>query len=179
MLTLVIGGARSGKSRCAQSLCSKGPRVTYIATARLEDDEMRARVARHRRDRPAEWLTIEEPLAIADAVILHAPQMDFVLLDCLTVWLSNFCSERRDYTPEELELAASKEVARLIAASACSHLVVVTNEVGSGIVPDSPVGRLFRDLQGLVNQQVAGEADFVYQTVAGIPLRIKPYGGCA
>ena len=179
MLTLVIGGARSGKSRYAQSICSKGPRVTYIATAHLEDDEMRARVARHRRDRSAAWLTIEAPLAIADAVILQAPRTDFILLDCLTLWLSNFCAEHRHLSAEELELAASKEVARLFVPSACSHLVVVTNEVGSGIVPDSPVGRLFRDLQGLVNQQVAGEADFVYQTVAGIPLRIKPYGGCA
>jgi adenosylcobinamide kinase/adenosylcobinamide-phosphate guanylyltransferase len=179
MLTLVIGGARSGKSRYAQSICSKGPRVAYIATARLEDDEMRSRVARHRRDRPAAWLTIEEPLAIADAVLLQAPRMDFILLDCLTLWLSNFCSERRASSPGELELAASNEISRLIAASAGSHLVVVTNEVGSGIVPESPVGRLFRDLQGLVNQQVAGEADFVYQTVAGIPFRIKPSGGCA
>ena len=179
MLTLVIGGARSGKSRCAQSLCSKGPRVTYIATARLEDDEMRARVARHRRDRPVGWLTIEEPLAIADAVKHHAPRMDFILLDCLTIWLSNFCSERRDYTPEELELAASEEVTRLITASASSHVVIVTNEVGNGIVPESPVGRLFRDLHGLINQQVASEADFVYQTVAGILVLIKPTGGCA
>jgi len=179
MLTLVIGGARSGKSRCAQSLCAKGRRVAYIASARLEDDEMRARVARHRSERPASWLTIEEPLNISDTIRLHAPRMDFILLDCLTVWLSNFCSEHRHFSPRELELAASKEVARLIAASASSHVVVVTNEVGSGIVPESPVGRVFRDLQGLVNQQVAGEADFVYQTIAGIPLLIKPTGGCS
>ncbi len=179
MLTLVIGGARSGKSRFAQSICSKGPRVTYFATARPEDNEMRARIARHRTDRPAEWLTIEEPLRIANTVALHASNADFILLDCLTLWLSNFSAEHRCWSVEELELAILKEVARLIAASASSHLVIVTSEIGSGIVPESPVGRLFRDLQGLVNQQVAKESDFACQMVAGIPLRIKPLGGCA
>lgn len=178
MLTLVIGGARSGKSRCAQSLCAEGARVTYIATARIEDDEMRARIARHRKDRPAGWLTVEEPLAIADAVRVHAPEMDFILLDCLTIWLSNFSWERRHCSAEELERVASEEIACLLAASACSHLVVVTNEVGNGIVPESAVGRSFRDLQGLVNQQMARAADFVYLTVAGIPVPIKPAGGC-
>ncbi|MBI4458617.1 MAG: bifunctional adenosylcobinamide kinase/adenosylcobinamide-phosphate guanylyltransferase [Acidobacteria bacterium] len=179
MLTLVIGGARSGKSRYAQSLCAKESQVAYIATSRLEDDEMRARVARHRRDRPVSWLTIEEPLAISDAVRLHAPAVDFILLDCLTVWLSNFCGEHRHCSAEELELAASDEVARLISASTTSNVIVVSNEVGWGIVPDCAVGRLFRDLQGLVNQQVACGADFVYQTVVGIPLLIKPGRGCA
>lgn len=178
MLTLVIGGARSGKSRYAQSLCAKESRVAYVATARLEDDEMRARVARHRSDRPTDWLTIEEPLGIADAVKFHAPRVDFILLDCLTIWLSNLCWERRNCSANELEQAASAEVSRLIAASSGSRVVVVTNEVGSGIVPDSSVGRLFRDLQGLVNQQIAQEANFVYQLVAGIPLLIKPSGGC-
>src|SRR5215467_5747833 len=96
MLTLIIGGARSGKSRFAQSVCTHGSRVAYIATARPEDEEIQARVALHRKNRPADWLTIEEPLAIADVVKIHAARMDFILLDCLTFWLSNLCWEQRD-----------------------------------------------------------------------------------
>ena len=179
MLTLIIGGARSGKSRYAQSLCAGSSRVLYIATARLEDDEMRARVARHRKERPAGWLTIEEPLAIADTVKLRGPGMDFILLDCLTIWLSNVCSEHRNCLPQELEQFASQQIACLIAASARSHLVAVTNEVGYGIVPESPVSRYFRDVHGFINQQVACAADYVYQTIAGIPILIKPRGGYA
>ena len=177
MLTLVIGGARSGKSRYAQSICAGSSRVAFIATSRLDDDEMRTRAARHRLSRPPEWLTIEEPLAISGAVQFHAPRMDFVLLDCLTVWLGNFCWERRDCPPAEIEQYASDEIGCIINASASSHTVIVTNEVGYGIVPESPLGRLFRDLQGLVNQQVARDADFVYQTVAGLPIPLKPRGG--
>ena len=174
MLTLVLGGARSGKSRIAQSICASGSKVTCIATARIEDDEMRARISRHRRARPQSWITIEEPLAIADAVATHAASMDFILLDCLTLWLSNFCSERRDSSADSLEAAVQEEISRLAAASAASHIVAVSNEVGGGIVPESKVGRVFRDLHGLMNQYVAGQADFVYQMVAGIPLQIKP-----
>src|SRR6058998_1286758 len=107
MLTLVLGGARSGKSRIAQSICESGSKVTCIATARPEDDEMRARIFRHRSARPRYWITIE-PLAIADAVATHAATVDFVLLDCLTLWLSNFCSERRDSSAESLEASAQQ-----------------------------------------------------------------------
>src|SRR5881397_2602697 len=174
MLTLVLGGARSGKSRMAQSICEIGSKVTSIATARPEDEEMRARISRHRRARPRSWTTIEEPLAIADAVATHAASMDFILLDCLTLWLSNFCSERRDSSVESLEAAVQQEISRLVAASAATHIVAVSNEVGGGIVPESPVGRVFRDLHGLMNQYVAGKADFVYLMIAGIPLQIKP-----
>lgn len=174
MLTLVIGGARSGKSHFAQSLCNNEARVAYIATARLEDDEMRARIARHRRDRPKAWLTIEEPLTIANAVKARTASFDFILLDCLTIWLSNFSWEHRQSTAEELEQGIAMELDKLIIASSRSHIIVVANEVGCGIVPESPVGRQFRDLQGLANQQIAHAADFVYQTVAGIPMQIKP-----
>src|SRR5438093_2108965 len=176
MLTLVLGGARSGKSRIAQSICEGGSKVACVATARLDDDEMRARISLHRRARPRSWITIEEPLAIADAVAAHAASMDFILLDCLTLWLSNFCSERRDSSADSLEAAVQQEITRLVAGSAASHVVAVSNEVGGGIVPESPVGRVFRDLHGLMNQHVAGQADFVYQMVAGIPLQIKPAG---
>jgi adenosylcobinamide kinase/adenosylcobinamide-phosphate guanylyltransferase len=177
MLTLVLGGARSGKSRIAQSICASGSKVTCIATAQIEDNEMRARISRHRSARPRNWITIEEPLAIADAVATHAASAHFILLDCLTLWLSNFCSERRDSPADSLEADVRREISRLVAASAASHVVAVSNEVGGGIVPESPVGRAFRDLHGLMNQHVAGEADFVYQMIAGIPLQIKPAGG--
>ncbi len=176
MLTLVIGGARSGKSRFAQSLGANARRAAYIATARAEDAEMVERIARHRQSRPAEWVTIEEPLAIARAVETHAAQFDFILLDCLTVWLSNFCWQYRDCGPAGIETAAAGEMVRLVAASAPSHVVLVTNEVGCGLVPESPVGRLFRDLQGWVNQDAARAADRVYHMVAGIAVTIKQPG---
>jgi adenosylcobinamide kinase/adenosylcobinamide-phosphate guanylyltransferase len=173
MLTLVLGGARSGKSRFAQSLCATGKRVAFIATARPDDDEMRARIARHRGQRPPHWTTIEAPLGIAEAAEHCDADCDFILLDCLTIWLSNYCWDRRSDAPEALQAAASSEVERLIAAVHTAQLVIVTNEVGYGLVPDTPVGRLFRDVQGWLNQDVARAADFVYQVVAGIPLTIK------
>lgn len=176
MLSLVIGGARSGKSRFAQSLCSDVARVVYVATARVEDSEMAERIRRHRESRPPHWLTLEEPLAIASALDRHAGACDIVLLDCLTIWLSNFCWEHREETSAAIETMALLEVERFAAASLTSNAVVVTNEVGCGLVPEAPVGRLFRDLQGFVNQRVASAADWVYQIVAGIPLTIKHPG---
>jgi adenosylcobinamide kinase/adenosylcobinamide-phosphate guanylyltransferase len=176
MLTLVIGGARSGKSRIAQTLGCQARRPVYIATARAEDAEMAARIARHREARPGHWATFEEPLAIARAVAAAARERDFVLLDCLTVWLSNFCWEHRDETEGEIEAGALGEIARVAEASAHTEVVLVTNEVGCGLVPESPVGRLFRDLQGWVNQEAARAADRVVQVVAGIPVEIKHTG---
>jgi adenosylcobinamide kinase/adenosylcobinamide-phosphate guanylyltransferase len=172
MFTLVLGGARSGKSRFAQSLCAGSGRVAYIATARPEDDEMRARIARHRSDRNSHWLTIEEPLAIADAVGRCA-ECDFILLDCLTLWLSNVYWTRREDSEETVRAAASDELARFAAAASKANCIVVTNEVGCGLVPESAVGRSFRDLQGWINQEAARAADFVYHVVAGIPVAIK------
>ena len=173
MLTLILGGARSGKSRFAQSLCSTSSKVAYIATARIEDEEMRARVNRHRLERPSNWMTVEEPLAIGKAVRRNVPDYDFVLLDCLTLWLSNLAWERRTETPEILEQAVFDELSQLASASVATQLIVVSNEVGCGIVPESPVGRQFRDLQGWANQQIAGQAQMVYQMVAGIPVVVK------
>ncbi len=173
MLSLVIGGARCGKSRFAQSLGVNSKKPAFIATARSDDAEMAARIAQHRLDRPAHWLTIEEPLEIAAALKRQASARDFILLDCLTLWLSNFCWEHRELEQASVQSAALAEVARLTAASHAVHLVVVTNEVGCGPVPDSSLGRFFRDLQGWVNQDIARAADWVYQVVAGIPISIK------
>lgn len=174
MLTLVIGGARSGKSRLAQSLCPASARVAYVATARVEDGEMRARVARHRQQRPAHWLTFEEPLALDAAVDRALPESEVLLIDCLTVWLSNLQYQHRKLSADRMEAIALAQLDHVIAAAARCHLILVSNEVGCGIVPMTKVGRLFRDLQGRVNQYVAARADRVILTVAGIPLQIKP-----
>jgi len=173
MLTLVLGGARSGKSRFAQSLCAGANQVLFLATSRLEDEEMRARAAHHQQQRPPHWHTIEEPLAIARVVETCGGKFDFVLLDCLTIWLSNLSWEHRNDPADVLRAAAGDEISRLIAATSKSNVVVVSNEVGYGLVPESPIGRQFRDLQGWANQDVACAAGAVYQVIAGIPISIK------
>jgi adenosylcobinamide kinase / adenosylcobinamide-phosphate guanylyltransferase len=178
MLSLIIGGARSGKSRFAQSLGASARTPIYLATARAEDEEMAARIARHRSDRPAHWATAEEPLAIASAVERHAAEHDFVLVDCLTLWLSNFAWQHRELSEEQLRAGATAEIARLAAAAGPSHVALVTNEVGCGIVPEAPVARSFRDLQGWVNQEAAGLSDWVYLVTAGIAVPIKRPGAC-
>ena len=177
MVSLVIGGARSGKSRFAQSLGTGAPRAFYIATARAEDAEMEARIAMHRRMRPLDWHTIEAPIEIAAVVERHRVQCYFLLLDCLTVWLSNFCWEHREKPQREIETACMAEIARVAATANGAHVVLVTNEVGCGIVPETPLGRFFRDLQGRVNQEAARLADQVFHVVAGIAVPIKSTEG--
>jgi adenosylcobinamide kinase/adenosylcobinamide-phosphate guanylyltransferase len=173
MLSLVIGGARSGKSRFALSLGLSARRPVYLAAATAEDAEMAERIDRHRRERPAHWTTVEEPLEIAAAIERHAGEHDFILLDCLTLWLSNFAWKHRDTSEQEIHSAAVGEIARAAAVSGPAHLVLVSNEIGCGLVPESPVGRSFRDLQGWVNQEAARLADWVYFVTAGIPVPIK------
>jgi adenosylcobinamide kinase/adenosylcobinamide-phosphate guanylyltransferase len=173
MLTLVIGGARSGKSRFAQSLAGKFTKVAYIATCRAEDAEMVERVARHRLHRPKHWTTIEAPVEIAAAVRKSSPHYEVLLLDCLTIWLSNFCYEHRELPPADLEAVALRELTGALEAARDTELIVVTNEVGCGLVPESAVARLFRDVHGWLNQEAARRADFVYHTVAGIAVAIK------
>jgi adenosylcobinamide kinase/adenosylcobinamide-phosphate guanylyltransferase len=176
MLSLVIGGAGSGKSRYAESLCAQTDRVVYIATARDVDAEMAERIRRHRENRPAHWALVEEPLEIGNAIERHAGECDFVLLDCLTLWLGNLCWEQREIAEESIQAAAFRQIARLAAASSASQVIVVTNEVGCGLVPDTPLGRFFRDLQGRANQEAARLADTVYHVVAGIAITIKQPG---
>jgi adenosylcobinamide kinase / adenosylcobinamide-phosphate guanylyltransferase len=174
MLTLVIGGARSGKSRFAQSLCPSAEQVAYVATARTDDDkEMRQRIARHRQSRPPHWLTVEEPLELANAVRQAFSGAGAVLIDCLTVWLGNLLWELREWGPDEIEENALSQIDRLAELAAGREVIVVSNEVGNGIVPETPVGRIFRDLQGLVNQRCAARADRVFLVVAGIAIPIK------
>jgi adenosylcobinamide kinase/adenosylcobinamide-phosphate guanylyltransferase len=179
MLTLILGGARSGKSRLAQRLAAQAGRVSYVATARADTDrpdtdpEMAARIERHRVDRPGSWRTIEEPLALASAVERAASEADAILVDCLTIWLSNLFCEHRDAPPGRPEAAAKAELQRIAVAACRSRVILVSNELGSGTVPESSVTRAFRDAQGLLNQWAAEAADEVILTVAGLPLYLK------
>lgn len=167
-LVLVTGGARSGKSRFALDRAREsGERLAYLATARPGDPEMEARIARHRSERGDGWLLIEEPDDPAGA--LSSLGAEAVVLDCLTLWLANLLERRKD---EEI---LEEDAPRLLAAAGRFHglLVVVTNEVGLGIVPATPLGRRFRDVAGFVNQRFAAEADEVYVIWAGVPQRLK------
>jgi adenosylcobinamide kinase / adenosylcobinamide-phosphate guanylyltransferase len=174
MWTLILGGARSGKSRFAQSLCTPAQRVAFVATARAEDEEMRQRIARHRESRSEHWLTVEEPLDLASAVSNAIPCANTILIDCLTLWLSNLMWENREAVPEEIEKRAFCQIEQLSRLATECNLIMVSNEVGGGLVPETEVGRRFRDLQGLVNQDCAARADRVFFMVAGIAVPIKP-----
>src|SRR5260221_5065990 len=190
-LVLIIGGARSGKSSFAEQLAaSSGRPVAFIATATAGDDEMRERIARHRASRPRQWHTLEEPLDLSGAIRRASALADVLLLDCMTLWLGNVLSqaskqhERDNKEVEELSLpgrlfdeSALKEIEALLTVvkslAPGKTLIVVTNEVGLGIVPAYPLGRLYRDTLGYVNQQLARAADRVYLMVAGIAVDIK------
>lgn len=174
MLTLITGGARSGKSTFAQSLCPPEAQAVYIATANPIDKEMCERIARHRAARPASWLTIEEPVAVPTLVEAHASRSNFILIDCITLWLSNLFMEWRNEDSSVIESKAIAQAEALAAAAESGTVVAVTNEVGSGIVPESALARQFRDVQGLVNQRMARVASNVYLLTCGIPVQIKP-----
>jgi adenosylcobinamide kinase / adenosylcobinamide-phosphate guanylyltransferase len=175
MLTLVLGGARSGKSRYAQSLCENSSQVVYVATARVEDQEMGERIARHRADRPSEWRTVEQPLDLSRAVC-ESPVDAVVLIDCMTIWLSNLMWEHRDRSPAEGARRILEEVDAFLETlrwRGGGDVILVSNEVGGGLVPEHPVGRAFRDLQGFANQRLAQAADNVALIIAGLPLKLK------
>ncbi len=163
-ITLVLGGARSGKSRFAESLAQEhgGPR-TYIATAEAFDDEMRQRIARHREQRAGDgWTTIESTLDPAAAL----PRDGLVLLDCITVWLGNLMHHDRDLRAEVSKLCAALE--------ACpAQVILVSNEVGLSIVPENAMARRFRDEQGFANQAFASISETVFFVAAGLPLKLK------
>lgn len=165
---LVLGGARSGKSAFAQRLAEgSGLARVLVATAVAGDEEMGHRIARHRADRGSQWRLVEEPLDLVAALRKEAMAERIVLVDCLTLWLSNLmCAD----------LDAGQEGQRLIDAIPLleGSVIFVSNEVGSGIVPDNAMARSFRDLQGRLNQQLAQACDRVVLVVAGCPLQIKP-----
>jgi adenosylcobinamide kinase/adenosylcobinamide-phosphate guanylyltransferase len=164
-LTLVLGGARSGKSFHAEALVTAVPGPwRYIATAQAFDDEMRARIAAHRVARAPGWVTVEAPVDLADA--LAAAGGAPVLVDCLTLWLTNLMIGGHDVAAAQAALAAA-----LAARDAAT--VLVSNEVGLGIVPDNALARAFRDAAGHLHQRLAAQADSVLFMVAGLPMRVK------
>ena len=176
-LTFIVGGARSGKSTHAEQLAVRGARVLYVATAEGRDEEMRRRIAAHRAARPGHWDTLEEPLDLAGALRPTHHRYDAVLIDCLTLWVSNLLLDLQprvageDRSEERILLETSKLLAVVKASEA--DWIVVSNEVGLGVVPPSPLGRAYRDALGRVNQLIAAAASEVYLMVAGLPLPVR------
>jgi adenosylcobinamide kinase/adenosylcobinamide-phosphate guanylyltransferase len=191
-LTLILGGARSGKSRFAQQLAEQSGRsVAFIATATALDEEMRERIRRHQAERPAHWQTLEEPLQLSAALERAAQLADVLLLDCMTLWLANRLladghsaegpAALDEAPPIPKERPADEVILReletlvqtVLHLGAEKRLIIVSNEVGLGIVPAYPLGRIYRDLLGLVNQRLAALAERVYLMIAGLPVDLK------
>jgi adenosylcobinamide kinase/adenosylcobinamide-phosphate guanylyltransferase len=185
-LILVLGGARAGKSAFAQRLAqAMGRRVLCVVTAQPGDEEMRQRIQRHRQRRPPAWRVVEEPLAVAQALAPFLDATDVALIDCLTVWVSNLLLAAlpgglvQGFRQAEVaEKAVSEAVEDLLVRyrEGPASFIVVSNEVGMGLVPEYPLGRLYRDCLGRANQQVAAQADRVYYLVAGLALDWKSLG---
>jgi len=168
-VTLILGGARSGKSRRAETVAlSLSQKPVYIATAPLidHDHEWLERIEHHRSERGDQWQLIEEELALASVLEKHATTGSAVLIDCMTLWLSNLI-----YSDKNMEQEISSLCALLPTLS--GHIILVSNEVGMGLVPEHPESRIFRDAQGRLNQQLAGVADRVEFVAAGLPLCLK------
>jgi adenosylcobinamide kinase/adenosylcobinamide-phosphate guanylyltransferase len=170
-IIFVIGGCRSGKSTYALQTAEKVPaeRKIFIATCVPQDNEMKQRVARHQKERSQNWLTVEEPLHLPEAILKNSPKADVMLVDCLTLWVSNLLMETDD--EEKLEEAISQLIDTL--EKATCPIVLVSNEVGTGIVPENRLARQYRDIIGLANQAVAKTAGKVIWMVAGIPVTVK------
>ena len=165
-VTLVLGGARAGKSAFAEGLAKSWNQRVYLATAVVTDDEMAERIALHRARRGHDWRTVEEPVELAAAVRRESAPETGLLVDCLTVWLGNLMHHGHD-------VDAAREALLESLAAAAGPVVLVANEVGLGIVPDNAMARAFRDHAGRVNQAVARAASQVYFVAAGIPMTLK------
>jgi len=164
---LIIGGARSGKSAHALKLTEAASKqCVFIATAEALDDEMAERIARHQADRGANWKTVEAPLALCDAIESNAAAANVCLVDCLTLWLSNLMHADRNIEAETDLLVKVLEQAK-------GRVILVSNEIGMGLVPEHPLGRRFRDKQGRLNQRIASVSDRVEFVAAGLPLTLK------
>lgn len=164
---LLLGGVRSGKSRYAQKMVEGIDRVLFVATAARSDEEMTAKIARHREDRPSHWTTIEEKVNLPEVLAEFGPRHEVALIDCLTLYAANLLAAEG--------LQPEAEIERLCAAlvSAPFPVILVSNEVGSGVVPAYALGRRYRDLLGEINQRMAALADEVVLMVAGLPLPLK------
>lgn len=172
-IILVIGGCRSGKSGHALTLArseAKGERI-FMATCVPHDPEMDRRVARHQQERGSEWKTLDIPEELAEAIREHSTEDNLILVDCLTLWISNLLFKNED---EDYLMARAQDLCNAL-TDAPGTIILVSNEVGAGIVPGNHLARVFRDCAGGVNQAVAAVADRVIWTVAGIPVTIKPH----
>ncbi len=172
-LTLILGGVRSGKSSYGQRLAASGERVLFVATAEAGDREMEARIEAHRQARPPGWDTLEEPIDPVAALTPLLHRYDTVLLDCLTMWVSNLLLRGPETASARGDILS--EARRLLGLyrNGDASWTIVSNEVGLGVVPSTELGRLYSEELGRVNQLVAAEADDVYFMAAGLPLRIK------
>jgi len=180
-LVLVLGGARSGKSRFAEELAASlgGRDVVYLATAEAGDEEMKERIRIHQETRPCFWRTVEEPLKAAGAVRQNG-RARVILLDCLTLLVSNLLFQDTEFDESaEFMVEREKEVLKeirglaMVAKEVEATVIIVSNEVGLGLVPPYPAGRVYRDVAGRANQVIAAYADEVYFTIAGIPVELK------
>ncbi len=179
-IALIVGGCRSGKSAYARKLACRYKQVAYIATATASDDEMRERIARHINDRPKHWLTIEAPLDVASALKDLNNEVEAVIIDCLTLYLSNIIAagkfklkDTASYPEYEKQINAQINGLIQAAKEIAPMVLMVSNELGQGLVPYEPLSRFFRDMAGLMNQRVAQAADEVYKLEVGIPVRLK------
>jgi adenosylcobinamide kinase/adenosylcobinamide-phosphate guanylyltransferase len=178
-LILITGGVRSGKSNYAQQLAgNSGKKVLFVATAEALDNEMRSRITEHRKARPPEWQTLEAAIGIGDQIRSNISGSDIVIVDCITLLLNNIFSREYRDTRSSVEITTNNEMSNLLnqIQEIPATFIIVTNEIGSGIVPDNEMARLYRDLLGKANQKLAKQAEEVFLMIAGIPVRIKPSG---
>jgi len=186
---LVIGGARSGKSHYAQELALQFPQpVLFVATAEAGDEEMRQRIEEHQKARPTTWNTLEATTQLGRQIRVKIGTAQTVIVDCITLLVSNICNRHSDATGESTDATGESTDARLIEQEVMTEInnlidcinqvdasfIIVTNEVGLGLVPANTISRLYRDLLGRANQTLAQRVDEVYLMVAGLPVRIKP-----
>lgn len=176
-LILITGGARSGKSSFAEALAQQsGEKITYIATAQALDEEMRERIAEHRKRRPKNWHTVEETVNVDRVIEEFGPQTEVIIVDCITLLVSNLISDFKEESSKDFFASKVQEKIEHIIGASLKYqatIIIVSNEVGSGLVPANLAGRFFRDLLGKANQSIALNADQVYLMVSGIPLLIK------
>ena len=180
-VTLILGGARSGKSALASRLAEQsGKRIVFIATATTLDDEMAERVQRHQQERPAHWRTVEASRALSMAITTHASSEQLLLIDCLTLWLCNLLHDEtgQAVTDSETEVAKARQQLLDALSSAPGEIILVANEVGLGIVPMGALSRRFVDEAGRLNQAIAAQADRVLFVVAGLPMALKGERPC-
>ncbi len=178
-ITFIIGGARSGKSAFAQKLASKYEHVCYVATAdsaqtsQINDDEMVKRIQNHQKNRPSNWETIEAPLNLDKTISTLDGKLDVVLIDCITLYITNMLLKNSEMVEEEKHIIDAINKLCIAGKKIPPYVIIVSNEVGYGIVPDNPLSRRFRDIAGCANQLIARAADSVFLVTAGIETKIK------